>query len=173
LKPWRHRICFQFTIGTTNSALMKVIEPGAPRLKERIKSLRAAFHAGFTTSVGCTPALDRNVKDTYNMVKPWTTLNFHIGAVDFLGAHFNNSYGLPTEGKLDIRKLSPAALGWIKYYEETFSRQWAEEALLFASSRNNILCESQIHEICKKAGNNKDLRFSKYLGNNKNLGGLK
>lgn len=56
-EPFTEQILFRFTIGTTDAAVAKHWEPGAPLPIERIEALAYARRRGFRTSVSAEPLL--------------------------------------------------------------------------------------------------------------------
>lgn len=55
---YREAMTFRFTIGSTNSNLLKVLEINAPSFEERLESLKYATIKGFNTSISIEPLLD-------------------------------------------------------------------------------------------------------------------
>ena len=56
----RHKdlVYFRFTIGSADSKVLKLWEPGAPSFEERVKALKLACAKGYRTSLSCEPLLD-------------------------------------------------------------------------------------------------------------------
>jgi len=78
---FKEQITFRFSIGSTDDAVLRFWEPGAPGFEERFESLRFAFEAGFATSVSCEPQLDPYAVYTYAAVSDFITDTFWIGVI--------------------------------------------------------------------------------------------
>jgi hypothetical protein len=85
-KAFKDQIMFRFTIGSTNSDILKFWEPGAPNFEERLSCLKYAYRAGYKTSISCEPYLDPHPAYTYEACKEWVTESFWIGKL----RHFNS-----------------------------------------------------------------------------------
>lgn len=57
LMKYKEQIMFRFTIGSTFDSTLKLLEPNAPDFFSREISLRAAYQAGFKTSLSIEPLL--------------------------------------------------------------------------------------------------------------------
>jgi len=57
---YKDQILFRFTIGSPHNEVLKMWEPGAPSLVERLAALEVAFNKGYATSVSCEPMLSSN-----------------------------------------------------------------------------------------------------------------
>lgn len=75
----KDRILFRFTIGSTDSSILKYWEPNAPSFEERLECLRLAFKSGYQTSISSEPLLDKNVDDLINQLSPNVTDSIWIG----------------------------------------------------------------------------------------------
>ena len=73
---------FRFTIGSSDSSVLKLWEPGAPDFHERFRSLRYAFDNGFSTSISCEPLLDEDFDDLYEKVSPYVNGSIWIGKMN-------------------------------------------------------------------------------------------
>lgn len=80
----RKHILFRFTIGAVDPAICKIWEPGAPEPGERIDCLRAAYIAGFRTSVSIEPMLSGacEVLATVEAVQRYVTDTIWIGKMN-------------------------------------------------------------------------------------------
>jgi len=81
---FKGNILFRFTIGSSNSNILRFWEPYAPDFKERLASLKWAHKKGFHTSVSCEPMLDNQVDDVIEKVIPYVTDAIWIGKANFL-----------------------------------------------------------------------------------------
>jgi DNA repair photolyase len=154
LYPWRDRIMFSFTIGTANAEVMKIVETMAPELDERVAALEHVYKAGFQVGVGCTPALDIFVEDTYQLVRPWLRGPFRVGAV--YGAENELTRNYKTRGKphnkykFSRQLLHPQTEEWVESYREAFNPSWARGVLDFASRTPEVICEGMIHALARR-----------------------
>lgn len=84
LNEYKKNIMFRFTIGSTNSEVLKFWEPGAPCFEERLSCVKFAFTLGYETSLSCEPMLDNNVEELINETLPYITDSIWIGKANFL-----------------------------------------------------------------------------------------
>jgi DNA repair photolyase len=80
----KNNIMFRFTIGSTNSDVLRFWEPGAPDFSERFASLKFAYNKGFKTSISCEPMLDNNIDAVIEKVLPYVTDAIWLGKANFL-----------------------------------------------------------------------------------------
>jgi DNA repair photolyase len=83
-KKYTDKILFRFTIGSSDSDILKYWEPGAPSFEERLKCLKYAYKSGFQTSVSCEPMLDNNIGIVIKKVLPYVTDAIWLGKANFL-----------------------------------------------------------------------------------------
>jgi len=83
-KPYKRKILFRFTIGSSNSKILRFWEPNAPSFEERLESMKFAFNNGFKTSVSCEPMLDDKTLDLVYILEPFVTDSIWIGKANFL-----------------------------------------------------------------------------------------
>lgn len=81
---YKEHILFRFTIGSTNSDILKFWEPNAPDYQERKNCLQYAFYNGFKTSVSCEPMLDNNTFGLIKDLEPYVTDAIWIGKINRL-----------------------------------------------------------------------------------------
>lgn len=86
LPQYKQQILFRFTIGSTNSAVLKFWEPNAPGFEERLESLKYAFAAGYKTSVSCEPMLDGNIDELVAALFPYVTDSIWLGKMNHPGS---------------------------------------------------------------------------------------
>jgi len=83
LYPVRENILFRFTITARKSEMLKFWEPGAPRYKERLMSLRSSFERGFATSVSIEPMLDgEDVVEMVHELLPYVSHSIWLGKMN-------------------------------------------------------------------------------------------
>lgn len=58
---------FRFTIGSAKNETLKLWEPNAPKLMERMLALKFAADRGFRVSVSCEPLLDPDLKQLFQL----------------------------------------------------------------------------------------------------------
>lgn len=81
---YKSKILFRFTIGSTDSSILKYWEPNAPSFAERKRSLIYAYKNGFSTSVSCEPMLDNSIEKLVKTLLPYITDSIWIGKANFL-----------------------------------------------------------------------------------------
>lgn len=84
---FRDNMVFRFTIGGLNNETMKIMEPGAPSLSERLGCLRYAFEKGFKTSISSEPMLGccEEAEKLYHVVEPFVTEDVWFGKMKYIG----------------------------------------------------------------------------------------
>jgi DNA repair photolyase len=123
----KNNILFRFTIGSSNSSILKFWEPGAPSFQTRLKSLKYAFDMGFKTSVSCEPMLDYNIEKLIQKILPFITDSIWIGNANFLIKR------LRTNGITDYESI-----------------QKANELVIWQSNKDNILKIYDLYKTNKK-----------------------
>jgi DNA repair photolyase len=78
----KHLIKFRFTIGSSDSKVLKLWEPGAPDFSQRLNSLQYAFEMGYSTSISCEPLLDDQFDRLYSEVRPWVSDSIWVGKMN-------------------------------------------------------------------------------------------
>jgi len=131
LPQYKHHILFRFTIGSTDSAVIKFWEPGAPDFDERLAALKYAFDMGYKTSVSCEPMLDENIDELIFKVSPYVTDSIWLGKMNYPGARLalngtNDDATLSTMNEL----MSIQSDGWImklySRYKDNPQIKWKE-----------------------------------------------
>ena len=85
LKEYRKNMLFRFTICSMNDEILSFWEPNAPSYKERKKSLKYAFDAGYRTSVSIEPILDsEHVEELVNDLSPYVNHSIWIGTMNHI-----------------------------------------------------------------------------------------
>lgn len=79
LDKYKSQILFRFTIGSTDSKVLKLYEPGASSFEERLECLRYAYQAGYKTSVSAEPILDLNPLKIYTATSEYITDSIWYG----------------------------------------------------------------------------------------------
>ena len=112
LSPYKDKVAFRVTIGTSDEVLLRRFEPGAPDFHERFMALRSLFMAGFKTSVSTEPLLGGidTFNDLYLRVKRYVTDTVWVGTMN----HPRQRIRMNTESVFDesiidwiIKKQSP------------------------------------------------------------------
>lgn len=75
----KNQILFRFTIGSSDSAILKFWEPNAPSFEERLSAVQFAHSAGYKTSISCEPALDTNTEQLIETLLPYVSNAIWIG----------------------------------------------------------------------------------------------
>ena len=81
---YRNQVLFRFTIGSASDEVLQFWEPGAPRFKERLASLKHAHSHGFKTSVSCEPMLDDKIHAVVDAALPLISDALWIGTMNDL-----------------------------------------------------------------------------------------
>lgn len=76
---YKNRILFRFTIGSTDSKVLRYWETNAPSFEERFECLQLAFTSGYQTSVSSEPLMDPNVDELVSKLSPFITESIWIG----------------------------------------------------------------------------------------------
>ena len=84
LTPYKEQIVFRFSIGSTDNAVLKFWEPGAPSYKDRLACLQLAYAQDFHTSVSCEPMLDGDIHAVIAAVRPYVTDSIWLGKINRL-----------------------------------------------------------------------------------------
>jgi DNA repair photolyase len=84
---FRDNIVFRFTIGGLDNEALRVWNPGAPNLQERLWCLRYAFEQGFRTSISSEPILVncQDAERLYYAVEPLVTEDIWFGKMSGVG----------------------------------------------------------------------------------------
>lgn len=123
----KEHLKFRFTIGSADSSVLKLWEPGAPDFEERLKSLRYAFDNGFSTSISCEPLLDEHFDDLYKKVSPYVNGSIWIGKMNSAVKRVRDNTG----GRFPMEKV-----------QELVASQSDEKMLaLFLKYKDNPLIE--------------------------------
>jgi DNA repair photolyase len=111
---YQNQIMFRFTIGSTDSEILRFWEPGAPDFEERLECLKFAYKAGFQTSISAEPFLDAYVVYLYEACKPFITDSFWIGTMKGFNSRLKHAQISPEQRKQFIEPLerlySPSVL---------------------------------------------------------------
>lgn len=103
---FKNQIIFRFTIGTSDSNVLRFWEPNAPDFEERLESLKYAFNAGYQTSVSCEPMLDGNIDEVVEKVSPYVTETIWIGKPNKLNERLSmNGFKNDAETMDEARRL--------------------------------------------------------------------
>ena len=81
---FKDKIIFRFTIGSTNSEVLKFWEPGAPSYEERKESVIFAFGKGYQTSLSCEPFLDETIDELVEDLQEYITDTIWVGKANKL-----------------------------------------------------------------------------------------
>lgn len=92
-KEYKDQITFRFTIGSTDNAVLKYYEPGAPKFEERLECLKYAFNNGFKVGVSCEPMLDLSPDRLYMAIEPYVNDTIWFG---YLNVNANIKINNPT-----------------------------------------------------------------------------
>lgn len=106
VKPWIDNILLRFTIGTISEVTSRFWEPGATLPKERINVLRAAFSAGFSTSVSIEPMLAGRfgAMEVFHAVCPYVTETVWIGKMNKTRLRVDKQYQAAVDNILEMQR---------------------------------------------------------------------
>lgn len=90
-KDYKEKITFRFSIGSSDSNILKFWEPNAPDFDERLRALKHAFNSGYTTSISVEPFLDSNVEKLVGILRPFVNDSIWIGKVNNLRLNLTNN----------------------------------------------------------------------------------
>jgi len=76
---YRDKILFRFSIGSTDSTVLKYWETNSTSFEERLECLKLSFGMGYQTSASSEPLLDKNVDDLINQLSPYITDTIWLG----------------------------------------------------------------------------------------------
>jgi DNA repair photolyase len=90
---FRDNMIIRFTIGGLDNDALRVWEPGAPSLQERLWCLKYAFEKGFRTSISCEPMLVscEEAERMYYSLEPLVTENIWFGKMNNVGSFTKHS----------------------------------------------------------------------------------
>jgi len=80
---YKDKILFRFTIGSTDSQILKFWEPNAPSFEERFECLKLASQQ-YQTSISAEPLLFKNVQQLLDTLSPYVTETIWIGKANHL-----------------------------------------------------------------------------------------
>lgn len=81
---FKDQILFRFTIGSTDSNILKFWEPNTTGYDERKQCLIHAFGNGFQTSISAEPMLDNNMEQLIDELSPFVTDSIWLGKMNLL-----------------------------------------------------------------------------------------
>jgi DNA repair photolyase len=76
---YKAKILFRFTIGSTDSNILKYWETNAPSFEERFECLKLAFNIGYQTSISAEPLMSPQVDELISKLSPFVTETIWIG----------------------------------------------------------------------------------------------
>lgn len=131
LPQYKHHILFRFTIGSTDSAVLKFWEPGAPDFDERLAALKYAFDMGYKTSVSCEPLLDENIDELIFKVSTYVTDSIWLGKLNYPGSRLalngaNDSETMETMKQLTSIQSDEWIMELYSRYKDNPQIKWKE-----------------------------------------------
>ncbi len=127
---YKPQIRFRFTIGSADSAVLKLWEPGAADFSERLKALEYAYGKGYSTSISCEPLLDDNFDNLYEKVNPYVTDAIWVGKMNMASKRVRTNTGgmFPSEevDRLVASQSDEKIIGLFKKYKDDPKIKWKE-----------------------------------------------
>ena len=136
----RKQIKFRFTIGSANSEVLKIWEPGAPDFQIRLASLKYAFEKGYSTSISCEPLLDDRFDDLYQQVLPWVSGSIWVGKMNMAAKRVrtNTAGSFPQDNvtKLLFTQTDEKIIALFNRYKDNPKIEWKESIKKVAMEHN-------------------------------------
>ena len=132
LKEFKDQFLFRFTIGSSDSSVLKFWEPGAPSFEERISALEYAFENGFNTSISMEPTLDLHPEKVIEKVYDYVTNDIWIGLPNKLNQRLKmNGYGddeqvMKASAELQKGQSDEWVIGLVEKYENDPKIRWKD-----------------------------------------------
>ena len=106
---YKDKILFRFTIGSSDSQVLKFWEPNGTTFEERLECLKLSYQKGYQTSISMEPLLDKNIDGLIDKVSPYVTETIWIGKPNHL------LYRVKMNGHKDTETINRCneLLGWI------------------------------------------------------------
>lgn len=126
----RFQVKFRFTIGSADSDVLKLWEPGASDFIERLQSLRYAFECGYSTSISCEPLLDEHFDDLYEQVSPYVTDSIWVGKMNMANkrvrTNTNGTFPMEEVDKLVASQSDDKIIALYDRYKDNPKIMWKE-----------------------------------------------
>lgn len=136
----KDQIKFRFTIGSADSAVLKLWEPGAPNFEERLHSLKYAHERGYSTSISCEPLLDDQFDVLYKEVSSWVNGSIWIGKMNMASKRVraNTAGAFPQEKVVALleAQTDEKIIDLFNRYKENAKIEWKESIKKVAISHS-------------------------------------
>jgi len=136
---YKNRIIFRFTIGSTDSVILKFWEPFAPDFNERLACLQLCHSLGYQISVSCEPLLQKNVDELVNALSPYINETIWIGKPN----HLLHRVRMNGHGDPETIQKCHELLAWINdpgFIQELYAKYKDNPMIRFKKSfRNDFL----------------------------------
>ncbi len=139
LKRWRHKVTFRFTIGSTQSDILRWWEPGASGFTERLKSLSCAYMSGYATSVSCEPYLDPWPHYVYEACRSYISDSFWVGKL----RHWQSRVDLTGASEKDIEQ-------YVEPLQAAQSDVFVHELVRLLDGRRYVRWKDSIRDVIEK-----------------------
>lgn len=136
---YKDKILFRFTIGSSDSNILKFWELNAPDFEERLESLKYAFNAGYQTSVSCEPMLDDNIDQVITQVSPYVTETIWLGKQNKLNERLSKN-GF---------KNDQLTMGEAQKLKQLFSDEYVFELYDRYKDNSKIMWKDSINDVVK------------------------
>lgn len=137
---YRSQIRFRFTIGSADSSVLKLWEPGAADFSERFESLKYAYEKGYSTSISCEPLLDDQFDILYDTVVSYVSDAIWVGKMNMASKRVrtNTNGTFPAEelDKLIASQSDAKIIVLFNKYRGNPKIQWKESIKKVAIEHN-------------------------------------
>lgn len=142
---FRDTMIFRFSIGTLDNDKLKLWEPGAPSVSERMWCLQYVFEQGFRTSISAEPMLtDRHgAEQLYYAVEPLVTEDIWFGKMNNVGGF----------RKSENADLARSATELVAAYQDSEIMAMFEHM----GALPKVSWKDSVKEIIKKHNRNEDI----------------
>lgn len=129
-QAFTNQILFRFTIGTTDEAVAKHWEPGAPSPSERIEALALAKRFGYRTSVSAEPLLGglETARELLKAVRPHVTDTVWIGKMNKIRTRvdMNNPVNVREVTAIEAAQTDEEVRRWYEAFNEDPIVRWKD-----------------------------------------------
>ncbi|WP_163710274.1 radical SAM family protein [Mangrovibacterium lignilyticum] len=131
LECFKEQIMFRFTIGSSDSDILKFWEPNAPSFEERLASLMYANIIGFKTSLSIEPCLDLNPEYVIDRCTNYITGDIWVGLPNMLRQRLSSNGGNDYDTQCKANQLMAGqSIEWVNklvnQYKDCSKIKWKD-----------------------------------------------